>query len=268
MHLSKSTKSDRPKFHRSGNRIRNYGSNKAQFHSCRITSDATKYFSIVAVLDTSILQQVSDVLRQPPANGKYEALKQQLIQRFTDSREKKIQKLLTEIELDGKKPSQLLREMLTLAGNNLLNDVFRTLWMKRMSVNVRLLLSASEDAKVDKLAQIADRILEAATWTHVMAVEAVSHVARFSHTSPNQPSQKNDHDRLVELERAVTELTTLLKQQLNTSKNENKSTEHSRPRSSSRAKQVDICYYYRRFGPGAKKCTESCIFETPTEQEN
>lgn len=179
---------------------------EAQFFSCRITADLTKYFTIVAALDTPVLQQVSDVLRHPAERGKYDALKRQLIERFSDSREKQLHRLLTELELDDKKPSQLLREMLSLAGNDIPDDVLRTLWMKRMPINVRCVLSASDGVELNGLAQITDKIMEAAASPHVMAVEAIA--------TQGAPSHKSLPDRISELERAVAELTALVKQQL------------------------------------------------------
>ncbi|KYB29505.1 hypothetical protein TcasGA2_TC032970 [Tribolium castaneum] len=79
-------------------------------------ADQSKYFTIVAALDCSVLQSVSDILTNPPETQKYETIKAKLISAYTDSQEKQLRKLLNELELGDRKPSQLLREMKTLAG--------------------------------------------------------------------------------------------------------------------------------------------------------
>lgn len=83
--------------------------------------------------------------------------------------------------------------MKTLADDNL-SDMLRARWMKRMPVNVNCVPSASDGVEISKLAQIADKILEAAAPTHIMAVEAISH------PSPKSVMQKNDCDRISELD--------------------------------------------------------------------
>lgn len=60
---------------------------------------------------------VADV-ENPPETDKYKRLKETLITKFTDSHEKQMQTLLLGIEFEDKKPSQLLREMKVLAGEN------------------------------------------------------------------------------------------------------------------------------------------------------
>ncbi|KAK4871748.1 hypothetical protein RN001_015872 [Aquatica leii] len=104
----------------------------AQFYQFGVRADTTKYYTVVAALDSNVLQQVADVIENPPATDKYEALKCQLIARFTDSQEKQLRTLLTDLELGDRQPSQLLREMKALAGNKIDEEVLRTLWLQRM----------------------------------------------------------------------------------------------------------------------------------------
>ena len=69
----------------------------AQFHTHRITSDATRYFTVIAKLNTDTLRQVSDLIHAPPNTDKYGCLKRALIECFTDSKQKRLTKLLTEM---------------------------------------------------------------------------------------------------------------------------------------------------------------------------
>lgn len=133
---------------------------EAQFHTTNTRSDSTKYFTVIAALDCTVLQQVSDLIAAPPAERKYESLKTQLIAAFSDSKEKQFRQLLTELELGDQRPTQLLRHMKTLADGQVNNDLLRTLWLQRRPTSVQLVLSVSEGVELAKMAEIAYRIIE------------------------------------------------------------------------------------------------------------
>lgn len=88
---------------------------------------------------------VADLLENPPAAGKYDNLKEQLIKRFADSHEKQLRTLLLGIELGNKKPSQLLREMKTLAGTDATEGLLRTLWLQRLPDRIQQMLDNYRD---------------------------------------------------------------------------------------------------------------------------
>ncbi|RZC32076.1 hypothetical protein BDFB_014598, partial [Asbolus verrucosus] len=101
---------------------------EAQFQTPQIKSDHAKYYAIVATLNIDILQQ-----------------------------EKQLERLLTGLDLDIKKPSCLLPEMKNLSANKISDNVLRTLWLQRMPQQVQLTLSVNTDADVTKMAEMADR---------------------------------------------------------------------------------------------------------------
>lgn len=86
---------------------------EAQFSLNGITKDSTKYD--VSAVDTEIISQVSDIVQAPPKDNKYQTLKDRLINTYTNSDEKKLQKLLIEIELGDRKPSTLKWENRTIS---------------------------------------------------------------------------------------------------------------------------------------------------------
>lgn len=71
----------------------------------------SKYHLVVSALDPDSLQDVADILKKPPSANLYPHLKSHIMSRFSDSADRQLQKLLTELELGDKKPSQLLRQM-------------------------------------------------------------------------------------------------------------------------------------------------------------
>ena len=86
---------------------------EAQFSNAGINNDFSKFNTVVAAIESSVLAQISDAILSPPENHKYKNLKTCIIERFCDSEQKKIQKLISEI-LGDKRPTQLLNELRSL----------------------------------------------------------------------------------------------------------------------------------------------------------
>ena len=61
---------------------------EGQFSLSNITSDATKFYYVIAQLDHQYAAEVEDVIISPPTLGKYEKLKSELIKRLSATREK------------------------------------------------------------------------------------------------------------------------------------------------------------------------------------
>ncbi|KFD69853.1 hypothetical protein M514_17975 [Trichuris suis] len=81
---------------------------EAQFQVARITADETKFNYIVGGMEAPILEQCFDIVDNPPAEGKYEALKQRILDRFADSDHKRLQTLLCGMQIGDDKPSRFL----------------------------------------------------------------------------------------------------------------------------------------------------------------
>lgn len=212
---------------------------EAQFATSNIASDATKYNTVVAAIESSVLSQVSDIILGPPEHQTYDQLKKRLISTFTDSEQQRLRKLLSEVTLDDKKPSQLLREMRELAGQAVPEDLLKTLWTQRLSLQTKAILSANEGT-LSALATLADKIQEVTTSSNI------SEVAASSNTSNER------------LERQIAELTKQVASLLsNRGRSSDRWRSKSRGRSGSRINQGD-CYYHRKFGDAARKCRQPC----------
>ncbi len=108
--------------------------------------------------------EVRDLILAPPTDTPYTILKEQLIKRTAGSNQRKLQKLLTEVELGDHKPSQLLRRMRQLWNANTDDAFLRELFLQRLPGNVRIVLApVGEDINLDSLANMADQIIEVAT---------------------------------------------------------------------------------------------------------
>lgn len=132
---------------------------EAPFANAGITADNTRFNSIVATIESDVLAEISDVVLDPPAVNKYECVKNKLIERFSDSDDKKVNILLNECNLGDCKPSSLYRQMKQLAGNKVSVEFLKGIWLKKLPSHVQAVLVAKNE-DMDSLIKSADKILE------------------------------------------------------------------------------------------------------------
>lgn len=108
-----------------------------------VKDDDTKYHYVSAQLEHRYAAEVKDILVNPPAKGKYEKLKSELIKRLSASREKELTQLLMHEELGDRRPSAFLRHLQHLAGPNIPDDFIKTVWTSRLPGNILFLLVAT-----------------------------------------------------------------------------------------------------------------------------
>ena len=132
---------------------------EAQFVLSGITQENTKYYAVISALDSDSMSHVSDLLRNPPASNPYQTLKQRLIDEFSESEQQRVKALLSHAILGDDKPSYLLRKMQQLADSKVGEGILKTLWLQRLPPETQAMLSIA-DGSLEKLAQMADKILE------------------------------------------------------------------------------------------------------------
>lgn len=220
---------------------------ESQFAVAGITVDQTKYHHVISSLEAKYLLHIGDIIRNPPVNGKYEAVKKALIDEFTDSDQKKVRKLIKEIELGDLKPSQLLKRMKDLANGKIDDDVLKQLWIERLPESIRSVITIV-DGDTTKMALQADKMIEVQQFSNVSAVQS---------SNPLQAEIESLRKEIAALKARNSE--------------PQKEQQHTRNRSRSKSKvRFPFCRYHYRFGDKAKKCVEPCQYKklTPTEKEN
>ncbi|GFT85936.1 uncharacterized protein NPIL_77711 [Nephila pilipes] len=145
---------------------------EAQFANSGISQVATKYNIVVAALDENVLDFVVDILSNPPENEKYDTLKKALLNRLTDTEESRLKKLLTDLELGDKRPSDLLRRMKSLAGNSISDEIIKSLWLQRLPQQTQAILTIS-NYTLDKIAEMADKIIAVYSSSEICQVKKV-----------------------------------------------------------------------------------------------
>lgn len=248
---------------------------EAQFATRNIRNDNSMYQAVVGALKPEVLREVSDILRAPPPQDKYNYLKTNLIKRFTDSVDRQLYKLLTELELGNRKPSQLLREMRTLAGTRASEELLRSRWLALLpDIVCKILKAVQNNSTLDELAEAADSAMENHTSSKVMStgfqalplgVQAISTGALQSKTNFSLDARNSIEQRLSSLEKAMETLANSF------SELSNKLNESSKSRSRSRSRTPGAsghCFYHNRFGERAHRCLQPCSFRPSAKQGN
>lgn len=216
---------------------------EAQFANSGIEQDKTKYFAVVGALNSDVLTYVSDIVLTPPDKDRYDTLKNRLITNFSDSEQKRIQTLLSELTLGDDRPSHLLRKMKQLAGDKVKDDFLKTLWLQRLPQQAQAILSVTEDTlALDKLAVMADKISDS-------SFGSVSEI------------QKDKQSELSELKAQISELSEQvrrLSRPRDKSPGRRRFNYRNRSKSARRQQSSNKCWYHENFGAAAKKCRSPC----------
>ena len=116
---------------------------EAQFTTCGITVQKTKFDYIVASLAPEFATEVHDLVLAPPAENPYDTLKEKLIKR---TEQRRLQQPFNAEELGDRKPTQLLRRMQQLLGDKAGatdGSFLKELYLQRLPSNVRMVLAST-----------------------------------------------------------------------------------------------------------------------------
>lgn len=220
---------------------------EANFEISGVKSDNTKYNHVLSVLPERVAADIEDILIDPPKDNKYIFLKSELVRRLSASEEKRVNQLLSDVELGERKPSQFLRHLRSLAGSSLQDEsILRQLWLRRLPQQVQAILAAQADLPLQKVAELADRIVEVSPTDNSV----------FATSTPaaDDPLQAISR-RLDQLAQQVAAMST--------GHNRYRSSRSSsRARSKSRDREAsDLCWYHRRFKLKANRCTKPCSWK-------
>lgn len=213
---------------------------ESQFALHRIQKDHLKFNQIVGNLDGKILQYVSDAVINPPTVDKYENIKKKISECFAESSEKKMTKLLEDLQLGDQRPSQLLNRQKDLAGSKINKEFLKTLWLRQLPSNVRTILTASSDTvELDELAKLADKIIEVSTPNQLstMCVKSTENV-----------------NLIAKIDQLTKQVNQLQSQFRSRSRSRSKS-KHSQPKEK---RKFEKCWYHFKFGDRSTKCVPPC----------
>lgn len=199
---------------------------EAQFANANITTDDSKFNTVVGAIDTEVLNKVRTAVLNPPAGRKYNNLKAMMLKEYGDSDYARMKKLFSELSLGDNKASFLLNEMRRLGGVNVGDDVLKTLWMNQQ-------INSTNPADGDRMA-----IMERQINQLVSSVNSIKN--QFGRSRSRARSDRYHGQR----------------SQTPRNSNYNKAPQ-------SNTSQSDLCWYHEKFGDSAKKCKPNCPFYKP-----
>lgn len=218
---------------------------EAQFQIANIVGDTTKYNYVVGHLDQRMAGEVEDLITNPPAERKYDKLKDALIQRLSISQEKRVRQLLSDEELGDRKPSQFLRHLRSLAGTTLSDDnIIRQLWLRRLPQQAQAILAAQADLDLDKVAELADKITELAPAPVICSTASTS-----------APPSLSLATLAKQLEEVSNQVAALSRQQRRPSRDRSVSSDRS-------TNNTKRCWYHRKWGVKATRCISPCDWKS------
>ena len=235
-----------------------FGQIEMSFAISKITGDYTKFRYVVLNLDQKTLPFVSDLIANPPADEKYEAVKKRIIDTFSESDEAKLRRLLGGIHISDEKPTHVLQKIKNLAGSQCNASVIRTLFLEHLPEQVRAHLVIGETADLSKLALQADKIVEIVRPT----TPGICAVGNNKATDPMMTECKNALEKL-------TREVAALNRKVNGNDAQQRGRSRNRSASKSRQNGEDssgFCFYHARFQEKAHNCRPPCTYkEKPAE---
>lgn len=220
-------------------------------------ADTAKFNLVVSKLGKEVIQQVTDILINPPEDRKYDTLKNKLLSIYEESENRQIQKLIGEMELGDQKPSQLLRKMQDLARGKISTDTLSVLWQNHLPAAVRGVLAATEAKELERLAAIADKVVEN------MRPQQIAEVAERATSNESVLAEiAKLSARLDQMQRS--------RSQSRRGRGGFRGRSRSRGRDSSRPRRTPdspgwLCTYHYRYRTRATKCESPCSWKQKPE---
>lgn len=236
---------------------------ESQFLLHRITSQSARYHHVVTSIPSELAEAVDDIQDNPPEQDAYDKLKQAILDRTMESEGSRLRQILTSEELGDRRPTQLLHKMRQLLGDRSSeahSNLVRELFIQRLPPNIRMILASAATMPLNNLAELADRIVE----------HAVPTISNFATRTSLAPNPSND-SRLQELTEVVHALQLHCRDRRVSPR---RSATRRRSPSANRSMRGDRdaahesydslerghCWYHRRFGASATKCTRPCTW--------
>ncbi|GBM73448.1 hypothetical protein AVEN_64747-1 [Araneus ventricosus] len=149
----------------------------AQFKISGITAEATKFNYLISQLDPKFVENVWDIISSD-SQTKYTDSKTRLLNLFKESKNAKNQRLITGIDLDDLKPSQLIQKLRSVAISDVFQNLLKTLWLGKLPDCIKNVLIVSKE-DIDSLAIMADKICDMSPKTKIYST-------RVEHNSSNE----------------------------------------------------------------------------------
>ena len=120
-----------------------FAQTEAQFAIENIIVELTKFYHVVAALDGSTAQRVSDIFEIPPRENPYNILKKRITNAFAFSDRERAAQIFDLNYLGDKKPSALMDHLLGLVGDRSSEFLVREVFLRSLQDNISIVVAAS-----------------------------------------------------------------------------------------------------------------------------
>jgi hypothetical protein len=135
---------------------------EGQFATASITDDDTKFTTFLGCLETRYLERIEDILMNPPAIGRYEKLKNEIIRVLADSDSAGVKRLVESEKMSDRKAVSILSGSKTIRHSLQARRFHLHAFDESTTSSYRARpLAAVDDTSVDKLTRATDHIEEA-----------------------------------------------------------------------------------------------------------
>ncbi|XP_061398806.1 uncharacterized protein LOC133334506 [Musca vetustissima] len=218
------------------------------FTASGIISDKQKAATVLTALSPNVISQLTEVIAAIPVTDRFDYIRRKIIEHFADSEQRRLNRLLSELPLGDRKPSELYFEMKRVAGSTLGEAALKGLWTKRLPQFVQPVVAASTGTAAE-FTKIADSIVDA--------------------VSPGQLCQVRDQSKseLNDLRAAIVEMGKELDEFSLRSRSRSRRPTTGRNQSRRRDKSqnnndsFEECWYHRTYGRKAQKCRSPCKYK-------
>ena len=234
---------------------------EAMFRTARITSDQAKFDHVITALDITAAADIRELLETPPDEDLYATLKKALIDRLAISEAARIKRVLSNEQIGDRTPSQHYRHLMSQAGSNFSEAALKSIWLDTLPSEVKLIVAGNEDLTLEKLAAMADRIVDVSgSRRHVAAVG-------------ERPVSAVD-EQISALAKQISSLSEVVKKHVSRSataegapKPKQKRAKSPAPASRPDSSSNGVCWYHRKYKEKALNCSEGCTWTPAPENE-
>ncbi|CAH8432758.1 unnamed protein product [Schistosoma margrebowiei] len=247
------TKSRLPEFDRSDPELW-FAQLEHYFTRHNIKSEGIRYRDLCSILPPSVAKEVRDLILDPPSPQPYTVLRREIMNRLSLSDSQRIQRLFQGETLGDRSPSQFLRHLQVLVGDNTVGEaVLKQGWIQALPCYVQHCLDAQDpETSLSHLARIADRIMERGPPTGSGTI---------NHTQKVESAKDPVIEGLIASVKSLTEAVTRMQMgHTNRSRSPQRSRSKSQNRSQMSRQSGQFCWYHWKFGVNSTKCRQPCAW--------
>lgn len=143
---------------------------EAQFHLRHITSDVTKFYSVISALPAEVVAKLPNALIVA-TEPNYKELKEAVLNMHEKTKPELLERLMKTTSISGR-PSVYLQEMLTTASSiGVTDDIVRHKFLQALPNTIAPVIASQKDLNLTQLGRLADELLPYFSNSPVMAVQ-------------------------------------------------------------------------------------------------